>query len=366
MVGRRQWQFTDIRSMEHARWMQRCLQLARNGAGAVAPNPMVGAVLVQQGHILAEGWHRAHGGPHAEVECLRAFGDAPVPPDAVMYVSLEPCTHTGLTPPCADLLIARGVGTVVVGCGDPDPRVAGRGVARLRAAGTQVITDVLRDECRWTNRRFITSVEIQRPYIILKWARSSDGFLDCRPRTGTGVQRISGFTTDVLVHRWRSEEQAIMVGSRTVVNDDPRLDVRHVAGRSPLRVVMDRGGLTPAHAQVYADGPPTLLFTGGKRHLPHVQQVLCPADIDPLPMVLQELHARNIRSLLVEGGGELLGRFLAADLWDEAREIVGGTLFQHGTLAPRMEQAPQRSFASAGDSIHLYTRSAQPQSAWAW
>lgn len=352
--------------MDHTPWMQRCLQLALNGAGQVAPNPLVGAVLVQDGRILAEGWHRAHGGPHAEAECLLSYGEAAVPGDAVMYVSLEPCSHTGLTPPCAELLIARGVRNVVVGCQDPDPRVAGGGVQRLREAGINVATDVLREACRWVNRRFITSVERQRPYIILKWARSSDGFLDRKPREGRGVQRISCFTTDVLVHRWRSEEQAIMVGGRTVLNDDPVLDVRHVAGRSPMRVVLDRAGITPVGSRLFKDGATTLLFTVDRRDLHHAEQVLLAPDRQPLDAVLQELHRRKVRSLLVEGGGALLGRFLDAGLWDEAREIVGDALFLQGTAAPRMEQQPARTVASGSDRIHYYARTARPGDTWDW
>lgn len=352
--------------MEHVPWMQRCLQLAANGSGAVAPNPVVGAVLVQGDRILAEGWHRTHGGPHAEVECLNAFGDGAIPEEAVMYVSLEPCSHTGLTPPCTDLLIARGIRTVVVGCTDPDPRVAGRGIAKLRAAGITVITDVLRDECLWQNRRFINSVEQQRPYIILKWARSSDGFLDQHPRKGRAVQRISSFTSDVLVHRWRSEEQAILVGSRTVVNDDPRLDVRHVAGRAPLRVVLDRNAVSPAASKVFSDGAPTLLFTSKKRTDVEVEHVVIAPERDPLTAMLEDLHRRKVRSVLVEGGGELLGHFIASGLWDEAREIVGDVLLQQGTLAPRMSASPLRSFISGSDHIHLYTRTEAPDPAWSW
>ena len=335
--------------------MQRCLQLAANGAGAVAPNPMVGAVLMQGDRIFSEGWHRAHGGPHAEVECLNAFGDSEIPEDAVMYVSLEPCSHTGLTPPCADLLIARGIRTVVVGCTDPDPRVAGKGINKLREAGITVITDVLRDQCRWQNRRFITSVEDQRPYVILKWARSSDGFLDRHPQEIRSAVRISCFTTDVLVHRWRSEEQAIMVGGKTVLNDDPKLDVRHVAGRSPLRVVLDRNAICTATSKVFTDGGPTLLFNSKKRTDIHVEQVEIAAGSTPLHAVLTELYERKVRSVLVEGGGELLSHFLAAGLWDEAREIVGDVLLQNGTAAPRMSISPLRSFTSGTDHIHLYS-----------
>ncbi|HEX2617483.1 MAG TPA: bifunctional diaminohydroxyphosphoribosylaminopyrimidine deaminase/5-amino-6-(5-phosphoribosylamino)uracil reductase RibD, partial [Flavobacteriales bacterium] len=196
----------------HDRWMARCLQLARNGLGRTAPNPLVGAVLVQGDRLLAEGWHHELGAPHAEAECLRAFGDAPVPADATMYVSLEPCAHHGRTPPCADLLIARGVKRVVIGVVDPNPLVSGKGIAKLRDAGVEVITGVEEAACRWTNRRFLTAFEQQRPYVILKWAASADGFLDKHPRSGVGVQRISSQATNVLVHRWRSEEQAILVG----------------------------------------------------------------------------------------------------------------------------------------------------------
>lgn len=357
---------TDLRSMDHSTWMQRCLQLARNGAGSAAPNPMVGAVLVQGDRILAEGWHRAHGGPHAEVECLNAYGEAAIPPDAVMYVSLEPCSHQGITPPCADLLITRNVRSVVVGCTDPNPRVAGQGVARLRDAGITVIADVLRDECRWLNRRFITSMEQERPYVILKWARSSDGFLDWHPRAERAVQRISSFTTDVLVHRWRSEEQAIMVGSRTVANDDPRLDVRLMAGRSPLRVVLDREGITPAESHVFDGSVPTLLFTRQQRGLQGAEQVLLTGEAAPLPVVLAELHRRKVRSVLVEGGAELLGHFIKSGLWDEAREIVGDVLFAQGTPAPQLTMLPQHSTVSDSDRLHCYTRSAPPDPAWPW
>lgn len=346
--------------------MRRCLQLARLGEGMTAPNPMVGAVLVQQGRILAEGWHRAYGGPHAEAECLRTFGTGPVPSDAVMYVSLEPCAHHGLTPPCADLLVQRGVRQVVIGCNDPDPRVAGGGMARLRAAGVQVLPDVLREESRWTNRRFITSIEKKRPYVVLKWARSLDGFLDQQPRVGRGVQRISSFPANLAVHRWRAGEQAIMVGSRTVANDDPQLTVRLVAGWQPLRVVLDRRGLAPAASRVFDGSAPTLLFTAAQRSDVVVEQSIVPAEADPLEYVLQVLHQRGIRSVLVEGGAQLLGRFLATGLWDEAREITGTVRFGHGTPAPRMQQQPVSSTAIGADRVDHYLRLPAGHGGWPW
>lgn len=334
--------------------MQRALRLARLGAGQVAPNPLVGAVLVQGERILAEGWHEGFGEAHAEVDCLRNFGDGPVPEDAVLYVTLEPCSHHGKTPPCADLIIARGIKRVVVAHQDPFPEVSGRGIARLRAAGVLVDMGLDEAEARWTNRRFLASVERKRPYVILKWARSADGFMDRRPRGERGVQRISAAATDVLVHRWRSEEQAIMVGSTTVLNDDPALNVRHVDGRQPLRVVLDRGAITPSSSKVYDGSIPTLLFSGKAR--PELGVEVCVIDHSdaPLEQVLSELDRRGIRSLFVEGGATLLGAFLESGLWDEARVIHGTPHFQQGTAAPTMDLPALRTFRSGPDRITLH------------
>jgi diaminohydroxyphosphoribosylaminopyrimidine deaminase/5-amino-6-(5-phosphoribosylamino)uracil reductase len=351
--------FAAVKSEE---LMQRCIQLALNGAGTAAPNPMVGAVLVQGDRILAEGWHRAVGGPHAEVECLKAFGDGPVPDDAVMYVNLEPCAHHGRTPPCADLLIARGVRTVIVGCEDPNPLVKGQGVARMRDAGVHVTVGVCEAKSRWLNRRFITSIEQQRPYVVLKWAASADGYLDDHGRTA----RISSAATDVLVHRWRSEEQAIMVGSRTVINDDPQLTVRHVEGRQPLRVVIDRGNTAPAAARVFDGAAPTLLITC--THRPDIacdQLVIGPSD-DPIDRLMSELHKRNIRSLMVEGGASLLTRFIDSGRWDEARVIQGTAVFGAGTRAPKLIADPAAQRKSGTDTITLHVRGISPPLPCSW
>ncbi len=344
--------------------MQRCLDLARKAAGTAAPNPLVGAVLVRNGALLAEGWHQAAGGPHAEVACLRAFGDGPIPKDAVLYVNLEPCAHHGRTPPCANLLIARGVKQVVVGQRDPFSQVAGKGLQRLLDAGVQVTENVLLDECRWVQRRFLTSIEQGRPYVILKWARSADGLLDRHPRTERGVQRISGPATDVLVHRWRSEEQAIVVGSRTVMNDDPSLTVRHVEGRQPLRVVVDRKGITPASSRVYSDGHPTLLITERQRTDLPVEQLIVEPNMHVINALLSALHTRSIRSVLVEGGAELLGHFLREGLWDEARVIHGNVVFGSGTPAPHMNGTPVLSRVYGDDRIALFVKEHNPAATW--
>ena len=351
---------------DHAHWMERCLQLARLGASSAAPNPLVGCVLVQGDRLLAEGWHHRAGEPHAEVNCLRAFGEGPIPPDAFIYVNLEPCNHHGRTPPCTELIIERGVKHVVIAHVDPFPAVSGKGIERLRSAGVEVTVGIEEAHARWTNRRFLTSIEQGRPYIVLKWAQSADGFLDKHPRGERGVQPISDPATDVLVHRWRSEEQAILVGSRTVVNDDPRLDVRHVEGRSPLRVVIDRECKTPMSSHVYDGNTPTLLFTSRvRRELPVEQFVLGLAD-DPIDHVLAELHRRSIRSVLVEGGAELLGHFMARGLWDEARVISAPVQFFSGTPAPRIGKMPVRSLASGPDVIQFHVNDRSPVGEWHW
>ncbi|MBL0126212.1 MAG: bifunctional diaminohydroxyphosphoribosylaminopyrimidine deaminase/5-amino-6-(5-phosphoribosylamino)uracil reductase RibD [Flavobacteriales bacterium] len=339
---------------DHTRWMHRCLDLARLGAGTVAPNPMVGAVLVKDDVLLAEGWHKQVGRPHAEVECLRNFGEGAIPPGAVLYVNLEPCDHFGRTPPCSLHLIERGVKLVVVAHRDPNPAVSGRGIERLRTAGISVTEGVLEDEARWMNRRFLTSTERSRPYIVLKWAQSADGYLDRHPRGDRGVQRISAQDTDVLVHRWRSEEQAILVGSRTVMNDDPSLDVRHVSGRSPMRIVIDREHRTPAGSRVFDGSHPTLLFTGSVRAEINTEQVIVAMNEDPIDRLLTELHGRSVRSVLVEGGAELLGHFIHRSLWDEARVITGTLLFGSGTKAPSIGMERTTSFRSANDQVDLY------------
>lgn len=341
------------------RLMRRCLQLAENGSTGAAPNPMVGAVLAINDHVIAEGWHKQRGGPHAEVECLRSFGDGAVPKDAVLYVNLEPCAHFGATPPCVDLLIARGIKHLVVGTVDPDPRTHGRGITRARANGIHVEVDVAHEECRWLNRRFISSVEKQRPFIVLKWAQSGDGFIDGGPSDLRTVHRISTPATDVLVHRWRTEEQAILVGSRTVLHDDPSLTARHTDGRSPLRVVIDRTCIAPSASKVFTDGGATLLFTCNRREDIDVEQVILSISDDPLAAVLSELHHRSIRSVLVEGGAELHQHFIDRDLWDEVRIITSPVLIRQGTVAPRFHHASWRTTTSGADSIawHIADRS---------
>lgn len=343
-------------------WMRRAIAIARNGAGMVAPNPMVGAVLVKEDRILAEGWHRRLGGPHAEVECLRAFGDGPIPGDATMYVNLEPCSHHGRTPPCAELLIERGVKRLVVAHTDPNPEVNGRGIKRLLNAGVDVIVGTADAEARWLNRRFLAYHQHGRPYVILKWARSADGFIDDHGR----ATRISSPDTDVLVHRWRSEEAAVLVGSRTVRNDDPQLTVRHVQGRQPLRVVIDRMGTVSASSRIFDDNAPSLLLTSIPRQGLNVEQSLIGESGDPITALFDALRKRQITSVLVEGGAILFAVFIRSGLWDEARVITGHAALGGGTVAPAIHGVPVRSFDHGSDRIELFANGTPPDPAWAW
>lgn len=279
----------------------------------------------------------------------------------MIYVNLEPCSHLGNTPPCVDLLIARGVKHLVVAHGDPNPLVHGQGFARARAAGMSVDTGECEAEARWLNRRFLTFHEKHRPHVILKWARSADGFIDRHPRADRNVQRISSPETDVLVHRWRSEEQAIVVGSRTVINDDPQLTVRHVTGRSPLRVVIDREAAIPALSRIFNAAAPTLLLTSRERRDVDVQQAIIAAGNDPLDRLMAELAQRQVISVLVEGGAGLLAHFLDRGLWDEARVITGEAIFNTGTPSPRIDRSPARTITSGTDRVDFFVNGKAPE-----
>lgn len=291
-------------------YMRRALQLAANGRGHVSPNPMVGALIVApDGRVIGEGWHRRYGEPHAEVNAVRAVSetDRHLLGKSTIYVTLEPCSHYGKTPPCAKLLVDIGIGRVVVAAGDPNPRVSGRGIEMLRQAGIPVVTGVLAAESEALNKTFMTAYSQRRPFVTLKWARSADGYMDCRRRSGEPAARFSTPLTSQLVHMRRACHDAIAVGARTVLADNPRLDVRLIEGRSPRPVIFDRHGLVPADHPLLADPRDSIHIDDGA----------------PLADVLAMLYADyGISSLLVEGGATLLNEFIAAGLWDEAYEEV--------------------------------------------
>ena len=328
----------DRQRIEDEKYMRRCIELARNGLCNTPPNPMVGAVIVCDGRIIGEGYHVRCGEGHAEVNAVRSVADPLLLKRSTIYVSLEPCAHYGKTPPCADMLVEKGIPRVVIGCQDPFAKVAGRGIRKLLDAGCEVTVGVLEEECRCLIRRFITYHTCKRPYVTLKWAESADGYIDvCR--TGGKPVVLSSPQTAMLVHKLRAEHDAIMVGRRTALLDDPGLTVRRWYGRSPVRVVLDRQLSLPQSLQLFDGTVPTLVFTGEAREsLPGVEYVQVDFGRDVLPQVLAGLYGRGLQSLLVEGGSRLLQSFLDAGLWDEIIMEEAPARLGTGVPAPQVDR----------------------------
>ncbi len=323
--------------------MQRCLYLAAKGFGAVAPNPMVGSVLVFKEKIISEGYHQQFGEAHAEVNALKNLpADLPLS-ECTLYVSLEPCSHFGKTPPCANLIIEKGIGHVVVGSKDPNPEVAGRGLQRLESAGIRVSYGVLESACRNLNRRFYTFHQKKRPYIILKWAQSTDGFIDItRSMETRGSFPITQPQTQMLNHQWRHQEQAILVGSKTFNTDQPLLTNRLWPGKNPLRMVVCTAGadLDAKHVQHWNETGGGVIFyqEGAEPQYSHIQSIAYHAKLPFFEALLQFCNAQQLQSLIVEGGATLLNTFIAKNMWDENRVLVGAkTVIQDGQKAPLCE-----------------------------
>ncbi|WP_195533184.1 bifunctional diaminohydroxyphosphoribosylaminopyrimidine deaminase/5-amino-6-(5-phosphoribosylamino)uracil reductase RibD [Bacteroides finegoldii] len=304
--------------MEEEKYMRRCIELAKNGLCNVAPNPMVGAVIVCDGRIIGEGYHVRCGEAHAEVNAIRSVKDESLLKRSTIYVSLEPCSHYGKTPPCADLIIEKQIPRIIIGCRDPFSKVAGRGIQKLQNAGREVIVGVLEEECLHLIRRFITFNTLRRPFITLKWAESADRFIDIERIDGNPVL-LSSPLTSMLVHKKRAENTAIMVGRRTALLDNPSLTVRNWYGRNPIRIVLDRNLSLPNDLQIFNGEVPTLVFTE-KEHPEEksVRYITIDFVHNPLKQIMEELYQRNIQSLLVEGGSQLLQSFIDNELWDEA------------------------------------------------
>jgi len=336
--------------------MMRCLQLARLGAGAVAPNPMVGAVLVCGNRIIGEGYHEQYGGPHAEVNCLDSVdrNDRHLAGQSILYVSLEPCAHYGKTPPCTSLIINTGIPKVVIGCRDVYREVAGRGIEQLRRAGIDVTEGILADESRALNRRFFTYHTEFRPYIVLKWAQSVNGMIG----TAGSVTRISHPATDRLVHKWRSEEMAILVGTRTALNDDPSLTTRLWEGKHPVRIILDRQLRLPRELKVFTDGGDTLVFNSHLQETRGNVRYIKTASSGMLEEMLRVLFERNIHSVLVEGGRATLQSFIDAGWWDEARVVTNEELaLEPGIPAPGLTHFTGTGTQQlGGDVVRYYER----------
>ena len=300
-------------------YMQRCLQLAALGLGSTSPNPMVGAVIVRDGVVIGEGYHHRCGEAHAEINAINSVEDKELLKSSTLYVNLEPCSHFGKTPPCADAIIRYGIPKVVIGSIDYHDKVNGAGVRKLREAGVEVVENVCREECEELNKRFFTFHRKQRPYIILKWAQTRDGFMDIdRRENDTTSYWITNCALKVLTHKWRSEEDAILVGYRTMRNDKPQLTTREYPGKNPQRFVMQRG-----------------------------EDIISKLPYTPLPEdateAVKKMYQIGIQSVIIEGGKNTLERFLSADLWDEARILVGNQTWVKGLPAPKMPGIPEKT-----------------------
>lgn len=350
----------------HELYMQRCLELAQRGAGQVSPNPMVGALLVYNGKIIAENYHRAYGGPHAEVlviaDVKASYGDnAPaILSDSTMYVSLEPCAHYGKTPPCATMLAEHRIKRVVIACRDPFEQVNGKGVAILKEAGVEVIEGVLEKEALWLNRRFTARIARQRPYIILKWAQAADGYM--APLDGS--QRwITGPEARQLVHRWRSEEDAVLVGAKTALADDPQLTVRDWVGRNPRRVLIDKHLSVPATARLVDNSAETVIFNAVKSDWTgNIKQIELENFDQYLPQqIAYQLYLMDVQSLIVEGGRKTLSLFIESGLWDEARVFTSSDTWGAGIAAPLLYRKPAAAQTIGRDRLEFfYNKSVQP------
>lgn len=333
--------------------MRRALELAKLGQGMVAPNPMVGCVVVHNGLIIGEGWHQQYGQPHAEVNAIASVVDKSILSLSTVYVTLEPCSHFGKTPPCADLLIYHQVKRVVICNLDTNPLVGGKGIQKLHQAGIEVVTGILEAEGRALNRRFFCFIEKKRPYVILKWAESADGFV---AKPNFEPTPISNELTRKWVHQWRSQEDAIMVGTRTALYDNPRLNVRDWSGKNPVRVLIDRQLRLSGVLHLFDQSQPTLVYNHVQDRQQHnLSWIKIPSEINLLDAILSDLYQRKIQSVLVEGGTQLLESFLAQNLWDEIRVIQSPHYLQEGIKSPDFKGVkPLRQANLMGDILRIY------------
>ena len=324
------------------KYMERCLSLAVIAQGFVAPNPMVGAVLVYEDQIISEGYHRRYGEPHAEPNAIHAVEDKSLLKKATLYVNLEPCSHFGKTPPCANLIVQSGIPKVVVGTLDPNPKVAGRGVKILQDAGIEVKVGVLEEECRELNKRFFVYQEQKRPYIFLKWAQTKDGFID-RIRTSISEKplSISNETTRQLTHKMRSDSHAILVSTNTVLLDNPSLTVRNWTGKNPIRIALDRKGIIPEDFNLKNEMVPTIIFTQhpkpSRNNLEYVQHDF---SENSLETIINKIYKKGIHSVLVEGGAKLLTSFINSGFGIEANIEISNQIIYEGIEAPILNQIP--------------------------
>ena len=323
---------------KHKKYMRRCIELAKLGLGNTYPNPMVGSVIVYKKKIIGEGWHREAGQSHAEVNAIESVTDNSLLKKATIYVSLEPCSHFGKTPPCADRIISEGIPKVVIGSVDPNPKVAGNGIQKLIDAGCKVKSGILKEECDALNKRFFTYHQLKRPYIILKWAETKDGFIAPLKRDEQKPVWITNELSRQRVHKIRAEEQAILIGTNTALEDNPSLTVRDWEGTSPTKILIDRNLKVSEDFKIFRDEKPVLVFTSeNKKDTNHSLNIKVDFERDLAPQICNSLFERGIQSVIVEGGAQTIQSFIDLDLWDEAFVFQGKGSFESGVARPKIE-----------------------------
>tara|TARA_B100000767_G_scaffold274228_1_gene306573 strand:- start:769 stop:1830 length:1062 start_codon:yes stop_codon:yes gene_type:complete len=341
----------------HIKFMQRCLDLASLGLGQTYPNPLVGCILVHKEKIVSEGWHQKKGEAHAEVHAIQNLKDKPILNQCTLYVNLEPCNHYGATPPCSDLIISSKIPKVVIGCSDPFEKVNGKGIERLKANGCEVVFGVLEKESKELNKRFFTYHLKKRPYIILKWAQSSDGFIAPLKKNRLHKEPfwLSSETSKLHSHFWRSQEQSILVGVQTVIDDNPKLTNRKVKGSSPLRIVIDLNDRIPKNAILLNDKYPTLVFSSKKKI--SNKEIIVSDLKNILPKIMSVLFEKNIQSLIVEGGTRTIQKFIDQNLWDEARTFISPKKINDGIRSPLLNDVIENRIHIEKDVLQISTPS---------
>lgn len=318
-------------------YMTRCIELAKQTVGSVAPNPLVGAVIVHQNSIIGEGFHHHFGSDHAEVTAIQSVKNKLLLKNSALFVNLEPCSHKGKTPPCAELIAKNRIPEVIIGTPDPNPLVAGKGIRYLRENGVEVKTGINKELCIDLNKRFFTYHIHHRPYVILKWAQTKDGFIDIirKPGQSAAPNWISNELSRVLVHKWRSEEQAIMIGTNTVRLDDPMLNTREWSGNNPLRIILDRHLSLTKDYQIFKSDIHTLIINEKKSYqTDNFEYISLKFSENLIPEIMQVLYERSIQSVIIEGGKMLIESFINQNIWDEARIFIGSKEFHQGVTAP--------------------------------
>ncbi|WP_339698614.1 bifunctional diaminohydroxyphosphoribosylaminopyrimidine deaminase/5-amino-6-(5-phosphoribosylamino)uracil reductase RibD [Algoriphagus aquimarinus] len=333
------------------RYMQRALELAEFGRGKVSPNPMVGCVIVHEDRVIGEGYHQEYGKAHAEVNAINSVKNPDLLAEATVYVTLEPCSHFGKTPPCANLLVEKRVKKVVIAAFDTNPLVGGKGIQILRDAGIEVETGVLEKEARIQNKRFFTQIEKKRPFVILKWAQTQDGFV---AREDYSSKWITNASSRRLVHKWRAEEDAIMVGKNTAKYDDPALNVRDWVGKNPLRLVIDSRLELPNTLKIFDEAVPTICYNTQKSEVIGTLEFVKLNTGFQVQDILEDLHKRNIQSVIIEGGSYLLNKFLDSELWDEARVFTSSNKFGSGIAAPIPPAPVSETIEILEDTLRIY------------